>query len=438
MGAGFLALATGILLIFSPPTRSLGRRWHVVFIGLALLALAAYLPAGLFGLPGWRRALLEIHNDQLLLPVTRTPQPWVTFEASGQFGLGLVWAYYLIVRVWVQHERSAALRIFCMGILLLAGVTIMTFTLGWKIPIWHHDLNRGWFPNRNQTANVLALSGIMIYALGFSEMRTKRNTALLWFAGMILICGALIVAFSKAGVLIFFIGTLAWHVWSLFLSRSSMRAYVGVASVLLLLSIFFLMGGETFERFQLDPSDQKYPFKGFSRSHPARRASLCRDRARTGHRAGKFRGAFTPARQRSINQATAIHPESDWLWVSTELGWISAMLLIAGIVLWLRECLPFERRTDRFLRSAAALCGVMFALHGLIDVPGHRIGTVWPVLFLASLAVSPRVVFPIRPWVAPTFRALGALLAALGPVVACVVLRQSHAANLVRIGPLGG
>jgi tetratricopeptide (TPR) repeat protein len=411
---GFLALATGILLVVSPPTRSLGRRWHVVFIGLALLALAAYLPAGWFGLPGWRRSLLEIHNDQLLLPVTRTPQPWVTFEASGQFGLGLVWAYYLIVRVWAQHERSAALRIFCMGILLLAIVTIMTFALGWKFPLWHQEVNRGWFPNRNQTANVLALSGIMIYALGFSEIRTKRNTALLWFAGMIIICGALIVAFSRAGVIIFFIGTLAWHVWSLFLSRSSMRAYVGVASVLLLLSVFFLMGGETFERFQLDPSDQKYPFKDFRVLIQRDALPFAATAPGLGIGLGNFGALFTPARQRSINQATAIHPESDWLWVSTELGWISALLLVAGIVLWLRECFPLEQRTDRFLRSAAVLCGVMFALHGLIDVPGHRIGTVWPVLFLASLAISPKVIFPIRPWVAPTFRALGALLAALG------------------------
>jgi tetratricopeptide (TPR) repeat protein len=400
--------------MLAPPRRSLGRNWNAVFLGLVLLALAAYLPAGWFGMPEWRKTLLAIGNEQLHLPAARTPQPWMTFEAFSLFALALAWAYYLLAHIWVRRDRTVALRIYLTGILVLGLMTIITFAVGWKFPIWHQEENRGWFPNRNQTANVLALAGIMIYALGFSEIRSRSKTSLLWFLSLPVICGALIVSFSRAGILIFFVGALLWHLRALFFSKSSKNAYVGVAAVLLLLSIFFLMGGETFERFHLDPTNEKYPLRDFRVLIQRDAIPFASTAPGLGIGLGNFGDLFTRVRQRSINQALAIHPESDWLWAATELGWLAPVLLLAGIVMWVRTCFPFEPGTDRYVRSAAAACGLLFAGHALIDVPGHRIGSVLPALFVASIAVSPRVSFRMRSWVAPVFRIAGLFFCAVG------------------------
>ena len=54
-----------------------------------------------------------------------------------------------------------------------------------------------------------------------------------------------------------------------------------------------------------------------------------------------------------------------------------------------------------------------FALHGLVDVSGHRAGAAWPALFLLSVAMNPRRPGEPRAWVAPVFRLFGGLLAAL-------------------------
>src|SRR5436190_1479246 len=43
----------------------------------------------------------------------------------------------------------------------------------------------------------------------------------------------------------------------------------------------------------------------------------------------------------------------------------------------------------------------------------HRPGAAWPALFLASLALHPNRRLVPRPWVAPAFRILGVLLAAV-------------------------
>ncbi|MBI3879643.1 MAG: O-antigen ligase family protein [Verrucomicrobia bacterium] len=114
--------------------------------------------------------------------------------------------------------------------------------------------------------------------------------------------------------------------------------------------------------------------------------SLSRDAGWTGAGLGNFSPLFPRYRTASMTASRAIHPESDWFWVLAEMGWPAVLLLAAlvGLVLW--RCLPFAEGTDRVLRSAAFAAVVVFLMHSLVDVSGHRIGTLWPALFLLALA----------------------------------------------------
>ena len=115
------------------------------------------------------------------------------------------------------------------------------------------------------------------------------------------------------------------------------------------------------------------------------------------------------ARVKSVTQSRAVHPESDWLWAAVEMGWPAVALLLAGLLYGLRRCLPLGEN----LRAAAAVCAVAFALHGLVDVSGHRAGAAWPALFLFGIAMNPARPGEPRAWVAPLFRIFGGVLAAL-------------------------
>jgi hypothetical protein len=84
-----------------------------------------------------------------------------------------------------------------------------------------------------------------------------------------------------------------------------------------------------------------------------------------------------------------------------------------GFVLWFWRCLPFNPGTWRGIRTAAMICGIGFAVHGLFDVSGHRIGALWPALFLAATAIHPENVGVMNRMLPVLFRAAGLVFIAI-------------------------
>ena len=56
-------------------------------------------------------------------------------------------------------------------------------------------------------------------------------------------------------------------------------------------------------------------------------------------------------------------------------GWLALPLIVLGAVLLIRRVAPLQVGTNQRFRLAALIGAVMFALHGLIDVSGHRVST---------------------------------------------------------------
>jgi O-antigen ligase len=386
-----LVIALGaVLILIAPPQLSRGPVPWILCAALFLLALAAFLPAAWFPAPPWQENLAG--NDSVVLPLTRTPQPWLTAQACTLLLAGMVWAGYTLNQAWDRVSRPRAAQVLIIGVGILAAVMTAAYCFGFHVPDWNQEQNRGWFPNRNQTADVLGVCAVVNYALLFGALRKKRLMTYAWIATLLAIGAALIVSFSRAGVLMFFAGIALWHLWPVQGRRGGREARqslqwttLGLAAILVLLTGFFLLGGDTLARFQGQfgsAEDSRFRLAiqqdalQFSTEAPVLGVGL-----------GNFEPLFASAQRASANEDRAIHPESDWLWAICELGWITPVLFIAGIAWWLRRCLPFRMKSGESLRRAAFVGAILFILHGLVDVSGHRIGSLWVGLLLAGLAL---------------------------------------------------
>jgi O-antigen ligase len=386
--AAVIALGA-LLILIAPPSISRGPVPWLLGAALLLLALAAFLPAAWFPVPPWKENLAG--NDAVVFPATRTPQPWLTAQACTLLFAGMVWAGYALSQAWDRVSRPRAAQVLIIGVGILAAVMTAAYCFGFHVPYWNQEQNRGWFPNRNQTADVLGACAVVNYALLFGALRKRRLMAYAWIATLLAIGAALIVSFSRAGVLMFFAGIALWHLWPVQgrgrrQGRQSLKwATLGLAAVLMLLAGFFLLGGDTLARFQGQfgsAEDSRFRLAiqedalRFSTESPVLGVGL-----------GNFEPLFASAQKASANDDRAIHPESDWLWAICELGWIAPVLFIAGIAWWLRLCLPFRMKPGESMRRAAFVGAILFLLHGLVDVSGHRIGSLWVGLLLAGLAL---------------------------------------------------
>jgi tetratricopeptide (TPR) repeat protein/O-antigen ligase len=406
-----VALGTGLLFFLAPPRRTLSLLPNLLFSAIALAALTAFLPAHWFSVPDWRSAVSQFG---IQLPDTRSPQPWLTFQASWLLWLGLAWAYYLLAFEWPGVLREKAWNIFCFAILGLAATLAFAFAINKHVPFWPDVREFGFFPNRNQTSNVLALGGIMIYANAFQHLQRGRNTGWIWLASVALICWALILNYSRSGIILFFGGALIWNLWWWWSAKERAGRAIAFAPLALLLALLVVAGGETFLRFIRESADLLAP------GHSAR-ISIFRDALQLmqqspllGTGLGNFRSLFSSHRNFSFNTSESIHPESDWIWVAVEMGCLVPLMLLALFGWWIYRSFPFASGTWRQMRMAALICGCGFVVHGFFDVSGHRIGALWPALFLASTAIHPQD----RPFfsraIAIIFRSLGVLFVAVG------------------------
>src|ERR1700730_6457136 len=305
---GALAIGAGLLMLILPPRRSLGLIPNLLFAALFLIALAAFLPARWSTAPDWRIDLLKLKAQ---LPPTRSPQPWITFQWSCFLLLVLAWAYYLASFRWSRRMRENACVAFAMAILALSAALTVAFVTKLRIPFWPATKEFGFFPNRNQTSNVLGLGAVMIYAIGLQQFQEGRKYWWLWFVSLSLVCWALIIDGSRAGIVLFFLGALVLHVYWWSTSRDRHQASVALGGLILLIALFIIDGGATLMRFTKESS-------GFFVLGQNLRISIFRDAVHLiskssplGLGLGNFWPIFAVNRNYSASTNQTAHPESD-------------------------------------------------------------------------------------------------------------------------------
>jgi hypothetical protein len=398
-----IAALAGMLLLIAPPRAEFPRTPFLIAGALLLIALAAFVPAfGIFPTP-WRVYLAhECHIPLASMgnwPL-RTPQPWLTLQGCGLLFLGAAWGLYLLAEPWEREDRVRGAQILVFGISLLALLAIVAYTVPFHVPGWNQEQNRGWFPNRNQTADVLALTGILNYALIFDRMRKRKPSGVFLLLALFPILVELVISYSRAGILLFFGGIVLWHLWprpghmERTRGASPKRLALSAAFGSVLVALFLTWGGGTLDRFHSSP-DTGAATEDFSDYRGAIQLDALRLSAQSpllGVGLGNFEPLFSFTRVDSINGNRAIHPESDWLWLACEMGWPAVALIVCGYVWWFRRALPLERGSGESMRRALIVASLAFAVHGFVDVSGHRVGSLWVALLIAGWALPERQV----------------------------------------------
>jgi len=410
---GVVITVLAVCLLVRPPRFSLGPLTNIVLLALFILAAVAFLPASWFLQPEWRATL--VNNFGIQLPSTLTPQPWITLGYLVSFAAGLSWLYVVFTQDLGLREVRFQLHLFTSGIVVLAAISTALYLGHTTLAFWHNDQNFGPFPNRNQTGTLFALAAIVILACAQDDLRKRRKRWIVWILALALIGTAIILNFSRSGVAILTVGTAFWFGTQAFRQRSPWRLALGISfSVLLLLLTAVLLFGQTLARFHL-------PDFGSAEISSNLRWQIFHDTLRLIHNSpwcgigfGNFEPIFAIFRDASLGGTRAFHPESDWLWLWTELGWPGVVLMIVGITLLVSRAFPLRAGTNQGYRLAALIAALLFAIDGIVDVSGHQVGTAFAAVFLLGLSVHRPLSLKRSRWTPVLFRFVGLVLLAAG------------------------
>jgi O-antigen ligase/tetratricopeptide (TPR) repeat protein len=411
---GIVVAFLGLFLIFQPPRRSLGWKINIVFVAFALCGLVSFLPQAWFFTPDWRSAL---QNDfGIKLPTTVTPQPWVTLGCFVSLIAALCWLYRVSAQELELRVARFQLRLFAAGIVAIAALSILLYFSHQSIPFWRNERNFGPFLNRNQTADLFGLTSVLILASGQDDIRHGRTRWVFWTVALAIVIAAICLNLSRAGILILIASSAIW-IASVALrlgaparAGAACRISLVVSFFLILVSALLFAGGPALERFHL----QKFAGSDFRWSIFQEAWQLIRSSPWVGLGLGNFESVFAIFLDGSQGTTQSLPPESDWFWVWSEMGWLAIPLIILGALLLIRRVAPLEVGTNQRFRLAALIGALMFALHGVVDVSGHRVGTAYSALFLLGLSLhrpTKLLCSKTTEWI---FRVLGIALFAIG------------------------
>lgn len=419
--------AMGVLILLAPPAAWPDRKWSLAALALLALAAAGALPAAWFHAAAWRGAVQEAG---IALPATLSPQPRLTLEAWLLLAAGISWMGWLMASPWDGASRRLAARIFVCGLAVLAVCVLVQWWTGWRPPGWLSAESHGPFPNRNHTAHVLALGGVLAVGCAADALRHAKVRMLPWLLAASVILAALATVYSRGGIVMFFCALGLWNV-SVAWKRGSWKILLlGLSALCVVASVLLVFGGPIAGRFAVDAN-----FTGDFRLRIWSDArALAADSPWCGAGLGNFSVLFPFHRTASVIQSSVIHPESDWLWLVTEAGWPAAALALAAIVCALAGAFPNERKTQRRLRTAALAASVAAVVHAFVDVPGHRLGSALAAIFVMVLARRDAVPSAASRAALTMWRVSGLALIALGAWWANVPDDEARAEALSRDG----
>jgi O-antigen ligase len=366
-------------------------RWgnRLVIAFLAVLVLKEFAPAAWFGAAHWRTMLVE--NFHLEMPWTHNPEPARAFD-----GL-LVWIGAALWFVWVRtlaSDRDCRPTLAWALVASGAVVTAVAFSTRSLDPqaIYGLRFTPGWtgfgpFPNRNHTADLLAMSFVL--ACGCTAWETARKQWSGVIAGSIMaaiiLCG-LLATQSRGGLIAGAFGV-ACFVLLVFLKLRSKRVLaVALAGTLAASALALLFGAEVFGRFH---SQETGTVSNLMRVEIWQDTlQMWRDAPLFGHGLNTFPQIIGAYQTLRLEDQVILHPESSWLLCLAELGAVLVAIGAVALGLFLAHYLraAFARERGFYLRAGAFGAFAVLMFHSFIDVPAHRWGTLG--FALAALAVA--------------------------------------------------
>jgi len=395
-----LFIGVGVLMLLFPPKVALPKSW-LIFAGLFLLFSAgAFLPVSWFGMPQWRNNLGNLGVDT---------GAQVVVHGRQAFEYYLVFAITLLTGLWFAGHRATGDQSRIWALAFSAGVAffaVFAFIRGTT----NFAGTFGFFPNRNHTGTYLAMGALCGLGSILQAVRDKKFPT----AGIAIVVTGICFwalfdwSISRAGILLISIGTVLW--FSLLGRRYLGKNGLWIVGLIALLAAGVFLLSETRVKQRISQTVEKAAvIADYSQSAPEGEKelslndldlripialdtlNLIKDHPLTGIGARQFGYVFPQYSDLSAvaNNHSIIHPESDWLWVASEGGIAAAvaLLTLTGLAFFKGFRAVFHSR-DRALRSACLIGAMLVPVHGIFDVPGHRIELACASIFLYVLGVS--------------------------------------------------
>jgi O-antigen ligase len=400
----------GLLIWLRPSEVPLPALWWGLAIAFVLAGAAAFLPARWFHVPEWRA-----HLESLGVATG----PLVAIQWLQAVEALALFAITLCAGLWLAGHRPTAAQTRMWSLIFTIGVACYAVIskLAQNSPHLSDTFGAqhfGFFPNRNHSATYLSMGAICGLGCVLQALRDKRFVILAIALAAAAVCLWAIAAWSisRAGVVLVAIGCLIWV--SMLGHRYLGRHGLWAIALIAITAVGLFLAAETGVRERLsltvektgtvigtDPLAESVAEKsGLATGDsldfriPVFRDALglIREFPWTGIGAGQFFYIFPQYRNETIvaNDADCYHPESDWLWMAAETGVPATLALLALVALacW-KSLRDIRHGRDRALRAACLVAAALVPIHGIFDVPGHRITLALSAVFLFVLSLHP-------------------------------------------------
>lgn len=399
---GIVWAGAGLLMSLLPPEHRLPRAWILLAGGFVAFAALGFLPREWFPIPDWRTGLEALGLDT---GPHGFLEPEVACEKLAGFAVTAVVALYLLGHRIHSGDHHRILIGFGLGMGLWIVAALVLREPGGVF---------GFFPNRNHSATLLAMAAFA--GLGALAHAVRRKDV--WKIGLSLppTCLAfwalLVVSASRAGIVLAVVGCVAW-LW--LTGLRSFRGNAGKALVLLLIAvggIFLIVDSTAKKRLtetvgKLSPAGAEAtatPETPFAEAPVAQVAlsmdgripifldtlTMVRREPWPGVGPGQFARVFPQYWERTDapNNSQCLHPESDWLMMLAETGWPATLCLAAGVgAVFFSAVRQMRKGRSGFLRTGSLIAALLLCVHGIFDVPGHRVGLAWAAAWLLAMAL---------------------------------------------------
>lgn len=444
---GGLLVIAGIMMVLVPPQFTVRRSWVALAALFLLFSVSALLPAAWFHTPAWRQTLLAAGAG---LSGSVTAHALQTLEGFGALAVTLVTMLYLTGHRTDHRGNQILATLFAVAVAVVALFALGAKELKWVIP-WDREGSFGFFLNRNHMASLLVMGTAAGFAVAVQSIRFKTWGTGIPALGAVLVCGWTTLGYSESrgGVILL---VCLFLTWMMILGREYVRGRVLVAvAILAAAGVYHFAARDSMVKSRLDDTAERVgelagmgvesgtpgaPGPELSVQSLDLRVPIFEDTFQmiaaapwTGFGLGQFGYVFPQYRRNSayVNDHKSVHPESDWLQTAAESG-IPAALTLGALVLligWtaLRSAVTGRARA---LRTGCLLGAAVVPLHGIFDVPGHRMELVWPACLLLAISLRTTGFGPASRLTRWFYRFAGMGVAAAGLYL---VIAQWHGGN---------
>jgi tetratricopeptide (TPR) repeat protein len=389
--------------VIHPPSRGLGKLGDLGVLGLLACLLLAFVPQFYWPTPDWRVDAIE--SVGLELPSSLSVQPWISFEAWLMAVAGFAWLYAALQ--WKVNLPGRRWLFFWLSILLsvIAGIVVCGNLVGARYPGAEEAGVFSFFPSPHQTANFLLLGGIATFGYAMEGVRTSDPLPLVGVPASALCLGGLFLIGSPVVALLYFAGSGLWLLVSLRI-RSWPRPFkIGLPLAIITCSLILVSNDRAMDLMSSFATSDSQINQGEHLKVFQDTTKLVLDAPLSGFGLGSFSAVFPQYREASTSYLPVLHPQSDFLWLASEGGLLAVGFLIVFLIGYALRCRGITEGGSGNYRLFALVAVIIFLLHGLVDVSGHRPGTVYfAILFVAFALPSrdhPKISLPTAFWRIP-------------------------------------